>query len=173
MEVTETGVPVDSLVDAVKAAVRAAGISAADHDRALRVTAIQLVLHAVATSTMGAKLEFKIPFVGMNVKLGNVITHRDTHTIDITLVPPDLAPAHEIRGDVDHVLVEAIETVTAVMAHAAGGDDPFLLKESTVELNFAVTETGSISLGFEGESGDELAHTLKITLAAGRWAGHD
>jgi len=167
MEVTETGVPVDSLIDAVKAAVKAAGISTTDHERTVRVTAVQLVLHAVATSTMGAKLKFTIPFVGMEVRLGTAITHRDTHTIDITLVPPDLAPAHEIRdGDVDHVLVEAIETVTAVLANAAGGDDPFLLKESTVELCFAVTRTGSISLGLEGETGDDITHSLKITLAA-------
>ena len=167
MEVTETGVPVDSLIDAVKAAVKAAGISTTDRERTVRVTAIQLVLHAVATSTMGAKLKLTIPFVGMEIRLGTAITRRDTHTVDITLVPPDLVPAHEIRdGNVDHVLVEAVETVTAVVAHAAGGDDPFLLKESTVELCFAVTRTGSISLGLDGETGDDITHTLKITLAA-------
>lgn len=53
-----------------------------------------------------------------------------------------------------------------MLAHAAGGVDPFLLKESTVERCFAVTRTGSISLGFEGESGDHITHTLKIILAA-------
>lgn len=168
MRVTETGVPVGGLIDAVKAAVKEAGISATDSERALRVTSIQLVLHAVATMTAGAKLEFKIPFIGMEIKLGKAITRKDTHTIDITLVPPDLASEHEIRGgDVDDVLVEAIETVTAVMAYAAGGDDPFLLKESTVELVFAITDTGSISLGVDGETSDEITHTLKITLAAG------
>jgi hypothetical protein len=169
MEVTDTGVSVDSLIDAVKAAVKEAGISAADTDRALRVVSIQLNLTVVATTTAGAKLEFKIPFVGMNVKLGGAATTKNTHTIDITLVPPDLAPGHELRdGGVDEVLVEAVETVLALVDRAAGGEDPFLLKESTVELSFAITETGSISLGIDREAGDEVTHKLKITLAGVR-----
>jgi hypothetical protein len=167
MEVTDSGVPVGSLIDAVKAAVKEAGISTSDPARAVRVTSIQLVLATVATTTAGAKLEFKVPFIGMDVKFGTAVTRQRTHTLDITLVPPDLAPAHEVRGGaVDEVLLEAIETVTAAVERAAGGDDPFLLKESMVELAFAVTDTGSISLGFDGEAKDEITHKLKITLAA-------
>ncbi|MBB4684873.1 trypco2 family protein [Amycolatopsis jiangsuensis] len=166
MHVTATGVPVSSLVDAVKTAVRDAGISAADADRRVRVTAVQLTLHAVATAGSGAKVEFKIPFLGMNVKLGTTISTADAHTIDIILVPPDLAPAHEIRaGAVDQVLVDAIDTVVQVVADAGGGENPFLLKESTVELSFALTEEGSISLGLDAASKDELTHKLKITVA--------
>ena len=167
IEVTDTGVPVDGLIDAVKAAVTEAGISAVNEDRTLRVTAIQLILNAVATTTTGAKLQFKLPFIGMNLSLGTALTRRDTHTIDITLVPPDLVPAAEIRdGGVDQVLLDAIETVTAVVARSAGGSDPFLLKESTVELVFAVTESGSISLGLNAEAKDEVTHKLKLTLGA-------
>ncbi|KDN17602.1 trypco2 family protein [Amycolatopsis rifamycinica] len=167
MEITDTGVSVDSLIDAVKAAVKEAGISAGDAGRALRVVSIQLNLNAVATTTAGAKLEFKIPFIGMNVKLGGASTTKNTHTIDVTLVPPDLAPGHEIRdGGVDAVLVEAIETILALVDRAAGGDDPFVLKESTVELSFAITETGSISLGVDRDAADEVTHKLKITLGA-------
>ncbi|HVV21687.1 MAG TPA: trypco2 family protein [Pseudonocardiaceae bacterium] len=167
MELTPTGVPVDSLIDAVKAAVRTAGISAADPDRTLRVASVQLVLNAVATRQAGAKLQFTIPFIGMEIKLGTSVKREDTHTVDITLVPPDLAPGHEVRaGDVDEVLVEAIETVTAVAEHAAGGDDPFVLRDSTVELTFAITDTGSISLGVDAEAENAVTHTLKITFAA-------
>lgn len=165
MEITDTGIPVSSLIDTIKAAVKEAGISTANADRTLRVSSIQLVLNAVATTTGGAKLEFKIPFIGMNVKLGTSVARHDTHTIDITLVPPDLAPAHEIRdGTVDEMLVDAIETVTTTVALAADGEDPFLLKESSVELTFAVTETGSISLGLDTETKDEITHKLKMTL---------
>ncbi|HET6499790.1 MAG TPA: trypco2 family protein [Amycolatopsis sp.] len=167
MEVTDSGVPVGSLIDAVKAAVKEAGVSAADPARTVRVTAIRLVLATVATTTAGAKLEFRVPVIGMDVKFGSAVTRQRTHTLDITLVPPDLAPAHEVRGGaVDEVLLDAIETVTAAVERAAGGDDPFLLKESTVELAFAVTETGSISLGLDGETQDAITHQLKITLAA-------
>lgn len=167
MEITETGVPLENLVDAVKSAVREAGISAADADRPLRITAVQLALNAIATTSGGVKIEFKIPFIGMPVKLGRTVTAKDTHTVDITLVPPDLAPQHEVRGgDVDRLLVEAIEAVAGVVRHARGGEDPFLLKESTVELTFAVTDDGTISLGLDGHGTDELTHKLKITLAA-------
>lgn len=170
MEVTDTGVPVDALIDAVKAAVTEAGISSANAGRTLRVTAIQLVLNVVASTTVGAKLEFKLPFIGMNLSFGNSVTQRDTHTIDITLVPPDLAPAAEIRdGGVDQVLVDAIETVTSVVARSAGGNDPFVLKESSVELVFAITESGSISLGFNAEAKNVITHKLKLTLGAVRW----
>ncbi|NKQ51440.1 hypothetical protein HFP15_00925 [Amycolatopsis sp. K13G38] len=166
MEVTDTGVPVEDLIDAVKAAVAQAGVSAADTGRTLRVSAVQLVLNMVATSTSGAKLEFKIPFIGMSLKFGTAVTRNDTHAIDITLVPPDLAPGHEIReGEVDEVLADAIGTVLAAVGHAAGGEDPYLLKESTVELTFAITGGGSISLGIEGGTRDEITHKLKITLA--------
>jgi hypothetical protein len=68
-------------------------------------------------------------------------------------------------ADVDEVLVEAIQTVGAVMTRAAGGHDPFVLKESTVELTFAVTREGAISLGVSGETRDEVTHKLKLTLA--------
>jgi len=51
------------------------------------------------------------------------------------------------------------------MTRAGGGDDPFLLKESTVELTFAVTDDGTISLGIDGDTRDEITHKLKLTFA--------
>ncbi|MFC4857379.1 trypco2 family protein [Actinophytocola glycyrrhizae] len=126
---------------------------------------VRLTLNVVAATTGGAKFEFTIPFIGMKFGLGGSVTTTDTHTIDITLMPSDLKPGFEVRGaDVDDVLVDAIETVMAVMAHAGGGDDPFVLKESTVELTFAVTAAGTISLGVSGENKNEVTHTLKLVL---------
>jgi hypothetical protein len=52
-----------------------------------------------------------------------------------------------------------------VLAGAGGGEDPFVLKESSVELSFALTEDGSIPLGAEAETKDELTHELEITVA--------
>lgn len=165
MQVTETGLPVTSLIDAVKAAVTAARISSTDNDRRMRVAEVQLTLNAMATTGGGAKIEFKIPFTGMSLGLGTSVTSIDTHTINITLVPPDLTPTHEVRGaDVDQVLVDAIETIGAVAEHAVGDHNPFLLKESTVELTFAITEDGAVSLGLTGNTQDEVTHKLKITM---------
>src|ERR1700722_4199694 len=95
MEVSDTGVAVDEVVDAVKNAIKLAGISAADSGRDLQVSSIQLILHTVATIKTGGGVDFRVPFIGMKLSLGGAVTRRDTHTIDITLTPPELQ--HEIR----------------------------------------------------------------------------
>jgi hypothetical protein len=167
MRITSEGVAVTDLVAAIKSAIVEAGLSASRSDREMRVVAVQLTLNTIATEKGGGKLEFKVPVLGMAVKLGRSATTTDTHTIEMTLVPPDLSSVHEVRGhEVEEVLVEAIETVRDVMAAAVDGDEPFVLKESSVELVFAVTEEGTISLGVESERSDETTHKLKLMLAA-------
>ena len=47
MEVSDTGAAVDQVVDAVKNAIKLAGISAADTGRDLQVASIQLILNTV------------------------------------------------------------------------------------------------------------------------------
>lgn len=163
MEVTETGVAVDEVVDAVKNAIKLAGISAADTGRDLRVASMQLTLNTVATVTAGGGLDFRVPFVGMKLSIGTAVTRRDTHTIDMTLVPPDLR--HAVRdGAVETVLLEAIQTIRTAVARAVGGDDPFILKAGTVELRFAIAKDGSVTLGFNGEFSSEVNHTLRISV---------
>jgi hypothetical protein len=54
----------------------------------------------------------------------------------------------------------------AVVANAAAGDDPWALATGTIDITFAVTETGSISVGLHGELAGQLTHTLRLTLAA-------
>jgi hypothetical protein len=49
---------------------------------------------------------------------------------------------------------------------ASSSDEPFVLKDSSVELIFAVTEDGTISLEVESEQADEVTHKLKLTLAS-------
>jgi hypothetical protein len=61
-------------------------------------------------------------------------------------------------------LLDAIETIRAVVALAVGGDDPFLLKAGTVELCFAITQDGTVTLGFNGEFSNEVTHTLRIGI---------
>ncbi len=163
MKVSDTGVAVEEVVSTVKTAIRLAGISGTDSCRDLRVNSIQLVLNTVATVTAGGGLDFRIPFLGMKLSMGGSITRRDTHKIDITLVPPDLQ--HEIRdSEVETILLDAIETIRLVVSSASGGDDPFLLKASSVELSFAVTKDGSITLGINGEFKDGITQLLRIGL---------
>lgn len=164
MKVTGSGVPVSELISVIKASVRRAGVSpGAD----LRVTSVQLILEVVATSTLGGGLSFRVPVLGMQLSVGGKVTRQDTHTLDLTLVPPAGPSGHELRdGDVEDAIVDAVTTIRAVIASATEGDDPWLLATGTVDISFVVTESGTIALGVEGELASQVAHTLRLGLAA-------
>jgi Trypsin-co-occurring domain 2 len=162
MEITSQGVPVEELVTAVKDSIKQAGVSSSSDTRDLQVRSVQLTLHVVAIASAGGRLDFRVPFIGMKLSVGTKVTRQDTHTIEMTLVPPDRTFA--VRGDVEQALVDAINTIRRTMAAAAGGDDPFVLSEGTVEIAFAVTREGSISLGVTGDLSSEVTHTLRLGL---------
>jgi hypothetical protein len=165
VEITDEGVPLGALIEAVKASVKRAGISRTSQPRDLRVASVQLIIEVVASQAGGAGLEFCVPFVGMKLKLGAKVTKQDTHTIDITLVPPADA-GRQVRGgaDVEKALVQAITAIRAVASAAAEGDDPWVLSDSAIDISFVITQTGSISLGVEGELSNEVTHKLRLRL---------
>ena len=102
----------------------------------------------------------------MKLRIGGKVTSKDTHTIDITLVPPEERATRQVRGgDVEDVLVNAIATVRAVATQAAAGDDPWVLSATTIDIRFAITQTGTISLGVDGELANEVTQTLRLGLA--------
>lgn len=165
MHVTENGVAIPELIDTLKRAIKEANISSVDLHRDLRISSVQLELNAIATHSLGGGLEFRIPFIGMQVKLGSKVTKQDTHRIDISLVPPDLKGGAELRDrDLGSVFVDAINTIRVAVASAATGEDPFILVKSSVNISFAVTAEGTISLGVDGGLTNELTHTLTLDL---------
>jgi len=81
-------------------------------------------------------------------------------------VPPEERATRQVRGgDVEEVLVNAIATVRDVVTKAAEGDDPWVLSASTIDISFAITEAGSISLGVDGDLANEVTQTLRLGLA--------
>ena len=60
--------------------------------------------------------------------------------------------------------MDAIETVRAVVASTADGDDPFALNHAKITLSFAVTADGDISIGIDGSMTDEITHTLVLSM---------
>jgi hypothetical protein len=155
MEITDDGVPVGDVIAAVKQAIKTANLSSTDTGRDLK---------AVATRSLGGGVNFRIPFIGMELKIGSKLTKRDTHEIDISL-KAEPGDHHELRdGPLELVLVAAIETIRATVTSAALGDDPFVLQDSTVKLSFAVTAEGTISIGVDGSLSNELTHTLILGL---------
>jgi hypothetical protein len=168
VKVTDAGVPVDTLITVVKDSIKQAGVSRTSEAKDLQVATVQLILQVVASKAAGGSLEFCVPFIGMKLSLGAKVTKKDTHTIDITLVPPEERATRQVRsGDVEEVLVNAIATIRDVTAKAAEGDDPWVLSASTIDICFAITQTGTISLGVNGELANELNHTLRLGLAPG------
>ncbi len=168
MKVTDEGVPVDTLISVVKDSIKRAGVSRTSKTRDLQVASVQLILEVVASKTVGGGLDFRVPFIGMKLSLGVKVTKKDTHTIDITLVPPEEQDTRQVRsGEVEDVLVNAIATIRDVMTKAAEGDDPWVLSSGTIDIYFAITQTGTISLGVDGELANELTHTLRLGMEAG------
>lgn len=167
MRVSEDGVPIPELIDTIKKAIKTANVSNTDLDRDLRVGTVHLTLNAVAIRSLGGGVDFRIPFIGMQVRVGSKITKQDTHRIDINLVPPDLKDRPELRdSDLEVAFADAICTIRAAVASAAAGDDPFTLAGSSVHISFAITVDGTISLGVDGSLTNELTHTLTLGLVA-------
>lgn len=165
MKVTEEGVPVQDVIAAVKLAIKEANVSAADENRDLRVNSVRLVLRALAVRTAGGRLSFTVPFIGMPVRLGTKVTKSDTHEIEVNLRSPDQSAGEEVReACLDQALVDAIETVRAVIASTSEGDDPFTLNDAQITLSFAVTAEGEISIGVDGSLSNEVTHTLALGL---------
>jgi hypothetical protein len=70
------------------------------------------------------------------------VTKQDTHTVGITLVPPDQPAKLQVRGgEVEDALVDAITTIRETMASAAASDNPWISSGGTVDISFAVTRT--------------------------------
>jgi Trypsin-co-occurring domain 2 len=168
VKVTDAGVPVNTLIAVVKDSIKQAGVSRTSETKDLQVAMVQLILQVVASKATGGRLDFCVPFIGMKLSLGAKVTKKDTHTIDITLVPPAEQPARQVRGgDVEEVLVNAIATIRDVTAKAAEDDDPWVLSASTIDIGFAITQTGTISVGVNGELANEITHTLRLGMAPG------
>ena len=166
MNVTDEGVPVDALISVVKDSIGQAGMSRTSPDRDLQVASVQLILEVVASKTAGGGLDFRVPFIGMNLRVGAKVAKKDTHTIDITLVPPEKRDTRLVRsGDIEEALVDAIATIRTAMSKAAEGDDPWVLSASTIDIRFAITRTGTITLGVDGELENGLTQTLRLELA--------
>jgi hypothetical protein len=163
VKVTDSGAPVGTLITAVKKAVKQSGISQSSAPQDLQVASVRLVLRALVSKTAGGSLDFRIPFIGMEIRAGAKVSVRDTQTITITLVPP-AKPGRAVRGDVEQTLVDAITTIRQTMAEAAAGDDPWILSDSVIDIDIGITKTGSISIGADGELSGEVTQTLSLAL---------
>jgi hypothetical protein len=166
VRVVRDTVPATELIMVVKNSIKRANVLPTSSSADLRVATVQLILKVVTSNAIGGGLDIRVPVVGMRLRAETKATRRDTHTLDITLRTPKQSPGRELRdSNIEDALVDAIGTVREVMAVAAEGDDPWELMVATVDISFIVTDTGALSLGFDGEVGSELTHCLRLGLA--------
>lgn len=162
----DVGLSPEKLIDAIKGAISRSNVSSAHPGGDLVVTSIYLKLNAIVVISAGGGLDFRVPFIGMKVKVGASVAHEYTHLLEMTL-EPGATQFVEVRDlPVADAIVDAVDTVRAVMAHAAWGDDPFVLRDSTVELKFGVKKDGNISLGIDGDLSGDITHTLRLAFGS-------
>jgi hypothetical protein len=79
--------------------------------------------------------------------------------------PPEDA-GRQTRGaeDIEDTLVNATTSIRALASQAAARNDPWILSEGIIDISFAITATGTITLGIDGELSDEITHTLRLRL---------
>jgi hypothetical protein len=160
----ETGMPVQELVETIKSSIDVAGLSATNPDRDLRIAQVDLVLQVISAEKVGGGIDLRVPVIGMKLRLGTSISRRRTHTVTMEL-EPRAGQRHEVRGySPQETIVDAIETIREVIAAAADGPDPLVLKSSVVELAFAVTEQGTLTLVLDGTVDDETVQTLRLVI---------
>ncbi|GEM_PF-2208013 len=166
MNSDDDSMPVEDLITSVRNAVAQSGLSPSAGDRDLQVESVQLTLRVVASKSAGAGLDFRVPFLGMKIFGGAKLTKQDTHTIGILLQPAARPAARAVLGGnpIEVALASAIATIRAAMATAAAGEDPLAIGSGTVTLEFAIERNGQVSLGAEGGLGQEVTHTLVLTL---------
>jgi hypothetical protein len=163
---TDDGMPVDEVIAEIKDALIEAGVTGANRTAGLRVGSVRLILKVVATRSGGGRVNFHVPFIGTDFTVGGGHSKRDTHIIDISLVPPERIRSQGVRsGDFQRTLVAAIGRVRQTVASAAGGENPWYLSDATVDISFGVTKEGTISVGAEGSLTSETTNTLRLALA--------
>ena len=59
----------DTLISVVKDSIKRAGVSRTSQNRDLQVASVQLILDVVASKTAGNGLDFRVPFIGMKVRI--------------------------------------------------------------------------------------------------------
>lgn len=140
------------VIKAVKQAIDAANRNCPDPGSKLRVGTARLSLKVVAIRAPDGAMSIRVPSADLAVKDSRLLTH----TVDISLVPPDDAGGEGFTS----ALVEAINAIRTAVAIP----DQFLLNGCDVSFSFAVGKDGAVLLGGNGDLGAATTHTLALTL---------
>ena len=158
------GIPVENVIKQVKLAIRQFLRESGPEDE-IELKSVDLTLNVVTTLTAEMKPKFTIPLINLDVGTRLAWVRENTQEIVISLKPEAVGEAPE--ADIVSQLLEGLRLVRSV-ARVAGPDEPqLILNQGSVELKFAITETGSIELLiFGGEGSRAITHTLKVVVGS-------
>jgi hypothetical protein len=96
------------------------------------------------------------------VEIGGKYVWTDIQTLSLTLTP--IPRVVELFSPASDALTQGIAAISMAANDAASSEPRFGMDEATVEINFGVDASGSITVFAGGEVSDQNVHTLKLTL---------
>ncbi|SRR5260221_6549500 len=173
MQVIDDGIEVSELIEVLKNSIKRASYQGAfDGPGALEVVSAQLTLSIAAVHSRGGGVHFRVAVIGTEISFGSKQERRQTHTLNLTLTPTKESGPELRDGEIEHVLVDAIVTVYSPMERAGSGDQPWALESGVIDIVFAVSETGSITLGIDADRTGEITHAMRLSMRPSSPANH-
>jgi hypothetical protein len=151
MTVTNSVVLVD-LVHDIKMAIQNAQKQAPD----ILITKAECSLKT--TLSKGPKGALKLG----PVEIGGKYVRTEIQTLSLKLVP--ILSTVDLMSPASDALTQGIAAISKAANDAASSEPRFGLDEATVDINFGVDASGSITVFGGGEVSDQNVHTLKLTL---------
>jgi hypothetical protein len=163
---------IETLISQVKQAIVEAETQVKD-PAMLPIASLTLTLETMAEFDEGAELKITVPYVNTGLDFSFGLKQQATHTIEITLAPPKLAPpkasiapeaAPEPVDPIRLALVNAIVTIQDAVQAASMGEPKLEVDQATVGIKFVVGMTGSIEIVLKGSANIDVTHTLELKL---------
>lgn len=164
MEVSNESVTIRTLVDVVKASICEVQGSGEPRPGELVAVSAELDLRVMMDTAAGGRVDVRVPVIGAHLRIGGQRKRHRMHTVRVQLVPERYGRARHDHGAGDEELVEALRAVRNLMDRAGDGGHSWSVSAGTVEVSFAITEQGSISVGLNSDHRDEHVHSLQLEL---------
>lgn len=165
MDVQDSSVDVEDLIDSIKRGLSQADLTIPGRLRDLRIVGIGLELHVIARRSEGGGLRFRVPVIGIELLAGARTDSLATTTISLSLEPIERKDAAFKAPSFEAEIIQAVNTVRDTVRFAQGGRDPWVLRAGTIEIQFGVTKEGSLQLFLDRSVSSEHINTLTIEIS--------
>jgi hypothetical protein len=164
VEVSSESVAIRNLVEVIKSSICEAQGAEEPRPGELVVSSAELNLQVMMDTTVGGKVDVRVPVIGAHLRIGGRRIRHRMHTVHVVMVPEHYGRAQHDHGPGDQELVSALHAIKDLMEPGSPGGHSWSVATSTVQVSFAVTEEGSISVGLNSDRSDEHVHSLQLEL---------